>query len=33
MADADTLPDDRYERTLDPWVSLATLDRLAGRLR
>jgi probable F420-dependent oxidoreductase len=28
----DTLPDDRYLRTLDPWVSLATAAAVTGRI-
>lgn len=29
----DTLPDDRYLRTLDPWVSLATAAEVTSRIR
>ncbi|KRF13956.1 LLM class F420-dependent oxidoreductase [Nocardioides sp. Soil797] len=29
----ETLPDDRYTRTLDPWVSLATAAALTSRIR
>lgn len=29
----ETLPDDRYTRTLDPWVSLATCAALTSRIR
>jgi len=29
----ETLPDDRYARTLDPWVSLATAASLTSRIR
>ncbi|WP_139977384.1 LLM class F420-dependent oxidoreductase [Nocardioides litoris] len=29
----DTLPDDRYLRTLDPWVSLATAASVTSRIR
>ncbi len=29
----DTLPDDRYLRTLDPWVSLATVAEATSRIR
>src|SRR3954464_13321255 len=28
-----TLPDDRYSRTLDPWVSLATAAQATSRIR
>jgi len=28
-----TLPDDRYSRTLDPWVSLATAAQVTSRIR
>ena len=28
-----TLPDDRYKRTLDPWVSLATAAVVTSRIR
>lgn len=29
----ETLPDDRYSRTLDPWVSLATAAQVTSRIR
>jgi probable F420-dependent oxidoreductase len=29
----ETLPDDRYKRTLDPWVSLATAAAVTSRIR
>src|SRR5947208_14191331 len=29
----ETLPDDRYLRTLDPWVSLATVATVTSRIR
>src|SRR3954471_8916710 len=29
----ETLPDDRYTRTLDPWVSLATAAQVTSRIR
>jgi len=29
----ETLPDDRYARTLDPWVSLATAAQVTSRIR
>ena len=29
----DTLPDDRYTRTLDPWISLATCAAVTSRIR
>lgn len=29
----ETLPDDRYMRTLDPWVSLATAAAVTSRVR
>ncbi|RYZ32096.1 MAG: LLM class flavin-dependent oxidoreductase, partial [Propionibacteriaceae bacterium] len=29
----ETLPDDRYMRTLDPWVSLATAAAITTRIR
>src|ERR1700683_985854 len=29
----ETLPDDRYTRTLDPWVSLATAAAVTSRIR
>jgi len=29
----ETLPDDRYLRTLDPWVSLATAASVTSRIR
>ncbi|HIE95126.1 MAG TPA: LLM class flavin-dependent oxidoreductase, partial [Acidobacteria bacterium] len=28
-----TLPDDRYTRTLDPWISLATAAAVTSRIR
>jgi probable F420-dependent oxidoreductase len=29
----ETLPDDRYTRTLDPWISLATVAQVTSRIR
>src|SRR5262245_5015035 len=29
----ETLPDDRYMRTLDPWISLATVAAVTSRIR
>jgi probable F420-dependent oxidoreductase len=29
----ETLPDDRYQRTLDPWVALATASSVTSRIR